>query len=111
MAQKMSFRDPVTGVLKAWGYIAQNNPGDVAQPETESFNLAPGFAQWNGSAWVAFTPVVVQSTLQQTFAAAALASTNPTLQAAFNALAAQYAPAPIQPPPGAVLLTSSMSIL
>jgi hypothetical protein len=57
MAQKFSFRDPVTNVLKTWGYALTNNPGDISQLELDSFNLSPGAWQWDGSAWVPFTPI------------------------------------------------------
>lgn len=54
---KFSFRDPITNVLKTWGYTTQNQPGDVAQLESELFNLdqTKGQFQWNGSAWVPFS--------------------------------------------------------
>ena len=51
-----SFRDPVTGVLKAHGFVQTNAPGDIAQPEADDFNLQPGLWQWNGTQWVAFVP-------------------------------------------------------
>ena len=50
---KNSFRDPVTGVLKAVGFVESNEPGDIKQAEAEDFNLRPGAWKWNGSAWVA----------------------------------------------------------
>lgn len=52
---KMSFRDPITNVLTAWGYINQNG-SDLGQPESESFSLSVGQWQWNGSTWVPFLP-------------------------------------------------------
>jgi hypothetical protein len=53
---KMSFRDPSTNVLKAWGYVDSNQPGDIAQDEDDDFVLAVGEWQYVGGAWVAYTP-------------------------------------------------------
>jgi hypothetical protein len=53
---KRAFIDPVTGVLKAWGYAAGNEPGDVALDVPEQFALEPGRWRWDGKTWVAFTP-------------------------------------------------------
>lgn len=36
-----SFRDPVTNILRAWGYV-ESNGSDVARDEPEGFNLEPG---------------------------------------------------------------------
>jgi len=56
MAQRRSFRDPVTQVLKAHGYVTQNAPGDLAQAEAESFNLRPRDGwRWDGAQWVPYT--------------------------------------------------------
>jgi hypothetical protein len=51
-----SFRAPVTGVLKAHGFVETNDPGDVKMAVAEDFNLTPGQWKWDGSAWVPFTP-------------------------------------------------------
>lgn len=50
---KRSFRDPNTGVLKAHGYMASNEPGDIAQEEADDFDLTPWHWRWDGSGWVA----------------------------------------------------------
>lgn len=52
MAQRKSFRDPVTGVLKAHGFIEEAAPGDVARDEAEEFDLMPGLWRWDDEAWV-----------------------------------------------------------
>lgn len=52
MMNKYSFRDPVTGILKAWGYVESNSPGDIAQEEPDDFNLDPGKWKWDGTQWV-----------------------------------------------------------
>lgn len=56
MAGRHSFRDPVTNVLKAHGFITQNQPGDLMQAEADDFALEPGKWRWDGSKWVSFTP-------------------------------------------------------
>jgi len=56
LVAKHSFRDPVTGVLTAWGFVTVNAPGEVAQVEAADFNLQPGEWQWDGAQWIAFTP-------------------------------------------------------
>lgn len=50
-----SFRDPITGVLKAWGY-AESNGSDIARDEPEGFNLAPGKWKFSDGKWVATSP-------------------------------------------------------
>lgn len=47
-----SFRDPVTGVLKAYGFAAANAPGDLAQDEADDFALEPGKWKLVAGAWV-----------------------------------------------------------
>lgn len=42
METKRSFRDPQTGVLKAWGYVESNEPGDLSRIEPDDFCLEPG---------------------------------------------------------------------
>lgn len=39
---KYFFRDPVTHVLKAWGFVETNEPGDLRRQEPEDFMLMPG---------------------------------------------------------------------
>lgn len=51
---RYSFRDPVTHVLKAHGFVTQNAPGELAQPEADDFDLKPGLWQWDGNAWIAY---------------------------------------------------------
>lgn len=50
-----SFRDPVTGVLKAWGY-AESNGSDIARTEQDDFSLEPGKWRFDGAKWVAVQP-------------------------------------------------------
>lgn len=52
----LSFRDPVTNLLKSHGFVTSNDVGDLSQIEADDFNLTPGAWQWNGSAWIAYTP-------------------------------------------------------
>lgn len=52
---KQSFRDPVTGVLRAWGYAASNGD-DLARNEPDNFNLEPGKWRLEGGEWVAVAP-------------------------------------------------------
>lgn len=51
---KRSFRDPISNVLKAWGYMAANGPGEVSQAEAENFTLTPGQWQWDGTQWMPY---------------------------------------------------------
>ena len=53
---KNSFRDPLTQVLKAHGFVTTNAPGDIQHPEDDAFNLEPGRWRWDGSTWVAVPP-------------------------------------------------------
>jgi len=57
MAQRYSFRDPITGRLKTHGFVESNREGDVRRPEPEEFSLDPvkGY-QWNGVAWILVGP-------------------------------------------------------
>lgn len=48
-----SFRDPVTGVLKAWGY-AEANGNDLEREEEDDFNLEPAKWQLAADAWVPY---------------------------------------------------------
>lgn len=52
---KNSFRDPTTNVLKAHGFIEDNETGDLVRQEADDFNLQPGKWQWDGAEWVAYT--------------------------------------------------------
>jgi hypothetical protein len=49
---KNSFRDPITGILKAYGYTESNAPGDIKQPEADDFDLWPGKWKWENDKWV-----------------------------------------------------------
>lgn len=51
-----SFRDPVTNVLKAHGFVATNSPGDLARKESDDFNLEPGLWRFDGVSWVHYPP-------------------------------------------------------
>lgn len=56
MAGKNSFRDATTNVLTAWGFMETNAPGDLKRAEADDFALEVGKWQFNGTAWVPFTP-------------------------------------------------------
>lgn len=51
-----SFRDAETGVLKAFGFVEENEPGDVSQEEAEDFDLRPRFWTWSDGSWVPCEP-------------------------------------------------------
>jgi hypothetical protein len=53
---RRAFIDPQTGRLKAHGYVASNEPGDVALDVPDDFALDPGRWRWDGTQWVPFTP-------------------------------------------------------
>jgi hypothetical protein len=53
---RRSFRDPVTGLLIAHGFMAQNGPGEIAQAEAEDFAHEPGTVRWDGTQWGAVPP-------------------------------------------------------
>ena len=59
---KNSFRDPVTHVLKAWGFVDANEVGDLSRPEPLSFNLVPGDWRLVDDAWIA-VPAALPPTL------------------------------------------------
>lgn len=58
-----SFRDPITNVLKASGFVATNDPGDLVRDESDTFNLEPGKWQWNGAQWVAIPQATLDAQL------------------------------------------------
>jgi hypothetical protein len=58
---KNSFRDPVTNVLKGWGYTDSNGP-DAVRNEQDDFNLGPGLWRLDGGAWVAYVPAAAPYT-------------------------------------------------
>lgn len=65
-----SFRDPVTGVLKASGHVLNNDPGDIAQDEAPDFALKSREWRWDGRAWVPYTaPPPPPTRLEQALAA------------------------------------------
>ena len=51
-----SFRDPVTGVLKAFGCVDFNAEGDLVREEPDGFDLEPGKWQLEGDQWVVAVP-------------------------------------------------------
>lgn len=55
-ANRKAFVDPLTGVLKAVGLCATNEPGDQVIDVPEDFNLKPGTVKRQGHAWVPYTP-------------------------------------------------------
>lgn len=63
-----SFRDPVTNRLKAFGYMASNSSGDIAQDEPDGFNLdlLTHAWVWDGSAWNQVPQVTLDAEAQQT---------------------------------------------
>lgn len=66
-----SFRDPVTGVLTAWGYV-ESNGNDLARAEPDNFNLEPGKWRLEGGEWVAHEPVIVPQSVSMRQAREAL---------------------------------------
>lgn len=50
---KKSFRDPLTNVLKGWGYATANG-ADLARDEAEDFGLEPGKWQLVNGVWTAY---------------------------------------------------------
>jgi hypothetical protein len=56
---KNAFIDPTSKVLVGWGFTSANRPGDVAIPVPDDFALALGVWQWNGQAFVSYTPAAV----------------------------------------------------
>ena len=83
MAQKYSFRDPVTNRLKAWGYITHNEPGDVQQVEADEFtlDLTTRAWVWDGLQWVEIPfPVLPPSPLATAIQAAITTTTLATLK-------------------------------
>lgn len=54
---RLSFRDPVTNMLKCHGYVNTNQKNDISQPEADDFNLNPEDGwMWNGTQWVSSPP-------------------------------------------------------
>lgn len=49
-----SFRDPATGVLKAYGFADSNAPGDLVQDEVDNFSLEPGKWQLIAGTWTVY---------------------------------------------------------
>ncbi len=60
-----SFRDAATQVLTGHGFTDRNRPGDIVQAEADTFSLTPGQWQWNGTAWIPFTPPPTQDEQDQ----------------------------------------------
>jgi len=57
---KKSFRDPVTNVLKAHGFVKSNAPGDLDRDEPDDFALEAGEWQFDFvfDNWVPFVPPI-----------------------------------------------------
>lgn len=53
---RKSFRDPASAVLKAHGYMSNNEVGDLEREERDDFSLQPGFWVLVGSEWVKADP-------------------------------------------------------
>lgn len=84
--RRRSFRDPVTNVLKAHGFVTQNDPGDIGQDEAEDFTLSPGQWRLDGTQWVPFlSPPPPSSSLAVALNAAITAtpSIDPRIKAVF----------------------------
>lgn len=57
---RKAFIDPVSNVLKAHGFTAANQAGDVAIEVDESFSLHPGMWRWTGVTWAPYVPPLTQ---------------------------------------------------
>jgi hypothetical protein len=94
MPGKNAFIDSVTQVLKAYGFVQANTPGDVVVPVPDDFSLAPGFWKWNGSMWQPFIPPPpLPTAVQQALSVAITAvlsdpTATPTVKALVTALKA-----------------------
>lgn len=58
-----SFRDPVTNVLKAYGTVTTNAPGDLVNAEADTFNLTPGQWVFVSGAWQKYDAIIVPRTV------------------------------------------------
>ncbi|OGO36712.1 MAG: hypothetical protein A2W35_17935 [Chloroflexi bacterium RBG_16_57_11] len=59
---KSAFVDSATGVLKCWGFVESNEPGDTRIPVPEDFALDPRAGwQWDGFTWQKYSIPVVKS--------------------------------------------------
>lgn len=65
-----AFRDPVTGMLKCFGFVQTNEPGDISMDVPDDFNLEPRKWRWNGSTWVSYTEPLNQAALDRNAARA-----------------------------------------
>ena len=63
--QKRAFVDPVTGVLKAVGYVDRNEPGDLAIDIPEDFDPGPLSWRWTGSGWERISPILSREDVQR----------------------------------------------
>lgn len=54
--QRRAYVDGLTGVLKAHGLCAGNEPGDVRVDVPVGFALPVGRWRWNGSGWEPYLP-------------------------------------------------------
>ena len=53
MSGHYSFRDFVTGILTAHGFVTQNGLGEeIMQLERDDFALEPGEWRWDGGQWI-----------------------------------------------------------
>lgn len=71
-----SFRDPVTNVLKAYGFASANAQGDLARDEPDDFNLTPGKWQLVGDAWQPYNVTLIPQSVTMRQARLALMQSN-----------------------------------
>lgn len=55
-AGRNAFVDPVTGMLKAHGFVDRNDSGDLVVPVADEFSLVPRVWRWTGATWAPFVP-------------------------------------------------------
>lgn len=51
---RLAFIDAITGALKAHGFSANNEAGDLTVSVADNFSLEPGKWRWDGAAWIAY---------------------------------------------------------
>lgn len=58
---RVAFYDPISGVLKAHGFIMSNESGDRQVVVPDDFGLEPGKWRWDGAQHVAYAAPPLQS--------------------------------------------------
>lgn len=86
MSGHYSFRDFVTGILTAHGFVTQNGLGEeIMQLERDDFALEPGEWRWDGGQWIPYVaPALKPSTLAVALDAAIANPTLATFKAALQ---------------------------